>query len=318
MNILGQEKPIFPKLSRHPLTEVGPDISVENSRALSSTFVLPRGDWATVFECMCANFPTIAAERWRDRFLRGRILDANKQPIAIAHLYRAGLRIHYFREVPDEKPIPFFESIIYADAHLIVVDKPHFLPVIPAGNYVEQTLLARLIARFDNPEIAPLHRIDRHTAGLVLFSAQRASRAAYQALFRHRKIEKCYEAIAPALPYLEFPLTRSSRIVRGEPFFRSREIAGEVNAETRIEVRERGSDYWRYALHPVTGRKHQLRVHMAALGAPICNDPFYPEARDTALDDYARPLKLLACELHFIDPLDNSERHFASRLTLDR
>lgn len=291
---------------------------MKNAGALSSTFILPHGDWSTVFECLCANFPTIDAQRWRDRFMRGRVLDANKQSIEIAHPYRTGLRIYYFREVPNEKPIPFFESIIYADAHLIVADKPHFLPVIPAGDYVEQTLLARLIARFNNPDLAPLHRIDRHTAGLVLFSAQRATRAAYQALFRDRNIEKYYEALAPALPHLEFPLTRSSRIGRGEPFFRSQEITGEANAETRIEVIERVDDDWRYALYPITGKKHQLRVHMAALGAPICNDPFYPHVRDAAPDDYTRPLKLLARELRFIDPIDGSPRHFSSRITLNR
>lgn len=289
-----------------------------NLHAVASTFILPLGAWETVLDCLCASFPAIDAERWRERFLRGRILDANKNPIDIAHAYRAGLRIYYFREVPNEKPIPFVESVIYADAHLLVVDKPHFLPVMPAGNYVEQTLLARLIAQFGNPDIAPLHRIDRLTAGLVLFSAQRATRAAYQTLFRDRKIDKCYEALAPALPHLEFPMTRSSRLARGEPFFRSQEIAGEANSETRIEVCAREGNYWRYALYPITGKKHQLRVHMAALGAPICNDPFYPEVCETAFDDYTRPLKLLARELRFIDPLDGSERHFVSRFILDR
>ena len=240
-----------------------------NLHAVASTFILPLGAWETVVDCLCASFPAIDAERWRERFLRGHILDANKNPIDIAHAYRAGLRIYYFREVPNEKPIPFVESVIYADAHLLVVDKPHFLPVMPAGDYVEQTLLARLIAQFGNPDIAPLHRIDRHTAGLVLFSAQRATRAAYQTLFRDRKIDKCYEAIAPALPHLEFPMTRSSRLARGEPFFRSQEIAGATNSETRIEVCAREGNYWRYALYPITGKKHQLRVHMAALGAAI-------------------------------------------------
>jgi tRNA pseudouridine32 synthase/23S rRNA pseudouridine746 synthase len=270
-----------------------------------------------VFECLCAQFPAIDRERWRDRFARGRILDENRQPIGIGHSHREGLRIYYFREIFDEKPIPFSESIVHADAHLIAVDKPHFLPVAPVGEYVEQTLLARLIARFGNAEIAPLHRIDRHTAGLVLFSAQRNSRAAYQTLFRDRKMEKCYEAIAPALAHLEFPLTRCSRIARGEPFFLSREIDGEANSETRLEVSERNGDIWRYSLRPITGKKHQLRVHMAALGAPICNDPFYPTVREDALDDYARPLKLLARELRFSDPIDGKERHFISRLTLE-
>lgn len=278
--------------------------------------MLPQGHWLTVFECLCASFPAIAGERWRDRFQRGRVLDENRAPIDIEHPYRAGLRVHYFREVADEKPIPFTASILYADAHLIVADKPHFLPVTPAGNYVEQTLLARLTQQLNNPELVPLHRIDRHTAGLVLFSAQRASRAAYQNLFRDRIIAKYYEAIAPALPHLQFPLTRRSRIARGEPFFRSQEIEGDSNTETRIEVIARNGEYWRYALFPITGKKHQLRVHMAALGAPICNDAFYPTVCDELADDYTRPLQLLARELRFIDPLTHIERHFSSRLTL--
>ncbi len=285
--------------------------------AIASCFVLPPGDWKTVFDCLCANFPAIAAERWRDRFLRGRILDGDRQPLALAQEYRAGLRIYYFREVPAEKSIPFFESIVHADADLIVVDKPHFLPVAPVGEYVEQTLLARLIKQFGSDEIAPLHRIDRHTAGLVLFSVRRSSRAAYQSLFRDRAIEKTYEAIAPALPHLQFPMTRRSRIVRGEPFFRSCEIEGEANTETRIDIIDRSGDDWHYRLHPVTGKKHQLRVHMAALGAPIRNDAFYPVVNDAGFDDHSRPLQLLARELRFIDPLTGRPRIFTSALHLN-
>lgn len=289
---------------------------MERPPTIASTFVLPQGRWTTVFDCLCASFPAIDAERWRERFLRGRILDGNREPLDISTRYRTGLRIHYFREVPNETPIPFVETIVHADAHLIVADKPHFLPVTPVGEYVEQTLLARLIARFNNPDIVPLHRIDRHTAGLVLFSAQPSSRSAYQSLFVDRKIGKRYEAIAPALPGLTFPLTRQSRIVRGEPFFRSCEIDGESNTETRIDVLESAGEYWRYDLYPVTGKKHQLRVHMAALGAPIRNDAFYPQVCDALLDDYARPLKLLARELSFVDPITGRARHFTSGLTL--
>ncbi|HEY3700101.1 MAG TPA: pseudouridine synthase [Spongiibacteraceae bacterium] len=282
-----------------------------------STFILPRGNWPTVLECLCAKFPTIARERWCDRFARGLVLDADKLPLDATHIYREGLRVHYFREVPDEKPIPFIESVLHVDDHLIVVDKPHFLPVMPAGEYVEQTLLRRLQRRFKNPELTPLHRIDRHTAGLVLFSVQRARRSAYQTLFREHKMFKRYEAIAPALPHQQFPLLRASCIIAGEPFFCSQEVAGIPNAETRIDVLDRRDDLWRYALYPISGKKHQLRLHMAALGAPICNDPFYPAARAEADDDYAHPLKLLACELRFIDPISGIERHFETQLTLN-
>lgn len=283
----------------------------------ASTLYLPAGPWATVLDCLCDRFGAISREQWLDRIARGRVLDAEGQPIAQDLAYREGLRIHYFREVPNETPIPVLETILYADEHLVVADKPHFLPVTPAGEYVEQTLLRRLIHRLDNPDLVPLHRIDRHTAGLVLFSANKRTRAAYQALFPTRKIEKCYEAIAPALPDVEFPKLHKTRLVEGEPFFRMREGAGDSNTETLIEVLERNGELWRYGLYPVTGKKHQLRVHMAALGAGICNDPFYPDVLKDAPDDLNRPLKLLAKSLKFADPLTGQEREFHSELTLD-
>lgn len=283
----------------------------------ASTLYLPPGSWSTVLDCLCDHFSTISREQWLDRIARGRVLDGQGQPVGIDLVYREGLRIHYFREVPDEKVIPVQESILFADEHLIVADKPHFLPVTPAGEYVEQTLLRRLIRRLDNPHLVPLHRIDRHTAGLVLFSANPHSRSAYQSLFPTRQIEKRYEAIARALPQHDFPLVHKSRLVEGEPFFRMQEGAGVSNTETAVEVREKNGELWRYGLYPVTGKKHQLRVHMSALGAGICNDPFYPQVLKDAQDDYARPLKLLAQGLRFLDPLTGQEREFESRIRLD-
>ncbi|KAA8701226.1 MULTISPECIES: pseudouridine synthase [Pseudomonas] len=283
----------------------------------ASTLYLPPGTWATVLDCLCEHFRAIGREQWLDRIARGRVLDGNGQPIGVDLAYKEGLRIHYFREVPDEKPIPVHETILYADEHLVVADKPHFLPVTPAGEYVEQTLLRRLIRRLDNPSLVPLHRIDRHTAGLVLFSANPQSRSAYQQLFPTRRIDKFYEAIAPALPALTFPLVHKSRLVEGEPFFRMQEGPGVSNTETAVQVREKNGDLWRYGLFPVTGKKHQLRVHMTALGASICNDPFYPEVIKDAVDDYANPLKLLAQGVRFIDPVTGEERSFSSRIVLE-
>ncbi|MCU7650015.1 MULTISPECIES: pseudouridine synthase [Pseudomonas] len=292
-------------------------VSFSAAQHQASTLYLPPGPWATVLDCLCDHFKAISREQWLDRFARGRVLDGQGQPIAVELAYREGLLIHYFREVPNEKVIPVQETVLYADEHLVVADKPHFLPVTPAGEYVEQTLLRRLIRRFDNPHLVPLHRIDRHTAGLVLFSANPGSRSAYQALFPTRQIEKRYEAIAGALPELVFPLLHKSRLVDGEPFFRMQEVPGVSNTETLVEVREKHGDLWRYGLYPVTGKKHQLRVHMSALGAAICNDPFYPQVLKDAEDDPAKPLKLLAQGLRFIDPLTGQEREFESGIRLD-
>ena len=282
----------------------------------ASTVHLPPGPWSTVLDCLCAHFDKIGRVQWLDRIERGRVLDGQGVPVTPDTPYRAGMCIRYYREVEDEAPIPFEERVLHVDEHLVVADKPHFLPVTPAGRFVRQTLLARLVERLGNPQLVPLHRIDRGTAGLVLFSANPATRDAYQALFRQRAIVKRYEALAPPLPALEFPLWRRSRLVRGEPFFRMQEVAGEPNSETRIELLERDAIDWRYALYPVSGRKHQLRLHMAALGAPIRNDPLYSSWPGNDADDPQRPLCLLAQELRFVDPLDGRARTFRSSLEL--
>lgn len=282
----------------------------------ASTLHLPPGAWSTVLDCLCDHFAAIPRERWLDRIARGRVLDADGAPITAKTPYRVGVPVHYFREVADEPTIPGEVRVLHADEHLVVVDKPPFLPVTPAGAYVTQTVLARLVAATGKSDLVPLHRLDRLTSGVLLFSSRPDTRDAYQRLFRERRIGKTYEALAPPLPELDFPLVRRSRIERGEPFFRMREVPGEPNSETRIEVIGRDASLWRYRLRPVTGRKHQLRLHMAGLGAPIANDPLYPQLAASAPDDPARPLQLLASALDFVDPLTGEPRHFESSRVL--
>jgi len=283
---------------------------------LPSRLQLPPGHWSSLLDGLCARFPRIDRAQWQDRFARGRVQDPQGRALAPDMPWQVGLEIQYFREVADEPVVPFAETILHLDAQLLVADKPHFLPVTPAGGYVRETLLARLVARTGNTELAPLHRLDRLTAGLVLFSTQAATRDAYQRLFRERRIEKTYEALAPALPGLAFPLQRDSRLVPGEPFFRMAEVPGEPNARSRIELIEAEGPVWRYRLLPETGRKHQLRVHMAALGAPIEGDDLYPLLRPRPDETVESPLQLLAQGLAFDDPLSGEPRRFSSRRRL--
>lgn len=265
-----------------------------------------------MFEALCAHFPNVAPDTWRDRFARGRVLDADGCAVGIAAGFRMGALIYYFREVEGERAVPFAEAVVHADAHLVVAVKPHFLPVAPTGAWVRETLLTRLVEGFDNPALVPLHRIDRDTAGLVMFSAHPDTRSIYQALFRERRVHREYLATVPPLPQLRFPHVYRSRLEAGEPFFRVREAPGEVNSETRVDVLERSPRVWRYRLQPVTGRKHQLRVHMAALGAPILNDRYYQELQPEGADDHARPLQLFARALRFEDPLTGEHRSFVA------
>lgn len=278
----------------------------------ASIVFLPPGAWTSILDCLCDRFPAVSRAEWLDRFARERVLDSHGIPLTPETSFRAGLKVQYFREVAHEPEIPFVESILYEDEHLLVADKPHFLPVVPGGQYVQQTLLSRLIHRTGNADLQPLHRLDRHTAGLVLFSQKKSTRGLYQALFREQTIDKSYEAIAPALPHLEFPLRRQSRIERGESFFLSQETDGPFNAETHIHVLEKGTEFWRYHLKPVSGKKHQLRLHLAALGAPIRYDAFYPQVRNDELDDHAKPLQLLAKQIQFVDPVTHIQHLFTS------
>ncbi|WP_295572058.1 pseudouridine synthase [uncultured Stenotrophomonas sp.] len=280
---------------------------------LPSRLQLPPGHWPSLLDGLCARFPRIDRAQWQDRFARGRVQDVQGRVLSPDMPWQVGLEILYFREVADEPVIPFAETILHLDEHLLVADKPHFLPVAPAGSYVRETLLARLVARTGNTDLVPLHRLDRLTAGLVLFSTQPATRDAYQRLFRERRIEKTYEALAPALPGLAFPLQRHSRLAPDEPFFRMGEVPGEPNARSRVELVEAQGAIWRYRLLPETGRKHQLRVHMAMLGAPIVGDGLYPQlsVRPEGADE--PPLQLLAQRLAFNDPLSGERRRFRSR-----
>ena len=277
---------------------------------------LPEGQWSGMLAFLVERYPQISAAQWQDRMARGEVVSGDGTVLGPDSAYRRGMRIFYYRELERETPIPFQEAILFQDEHLLVVDKPHFLPMTPGGRFVQETLLTRLKKKFDSTDLTPIHRLDRETAGVVIFSRQVASRGAYQSLFQRREVHKTYEALAPALAGRDFPFTYRSRMVDGDKFFLMREEEGDANSETVIDVIERRGDVNLYRLHPHTGRKHQLRVHLASLGIPIVNDAFYPVARPCKEDDMSQPLQLLARGIDFIDPLTGEARHFESRRTL--
>jgi tRNA pseudouridine32 synthase/23S rRNA pseudouridine746 synthase len=262
-------------------------------------------------------FPAIAGPSWAERLARGDVVDAQGTPLSADSHVRQGMRIWYYRELETETPIPFEEQVIFRDEHLLVVDKPHFLPMIPTGRFLRETLLVRLKQKLDLPHLTPIHRLDRETAGVVIFSHNLATRGTYQSMFQKRSIRKVYEALAPVLQGREFPFTYRSRMVDGDKFFVMREEPGEPNSETFVELLETRGDVARYRLHPHTGRKHQLRLHMASLGVPILNDAFYPVALPCKGDDFSAPLQLLARSIAFDDPLTGEARRFDSGRVLD-
>ncbi len=289
----------------------------------ASCVALPHGKpalWPLLVDFLAERLSGVDRAAWAERLSRGEVLDDMGEPLSPDAPFQAGARIHYYRHLDDEPAIPFEETVLFQDEHLLVADKPHFLPVTPGGRYVQQSLLVRLKRRTGIDSLSPIHRIDRETAGLVLFSLRAQDRNAYQALFRDRAVHKTYEAIAPHRPGLRFPLTRRSRIEEErERFFCMVEADGEPNSETSIEQTEVRGAWARYTLSPVTGKRHQLRVHMNALGAPIVGDQFYPQVLrgPDEPEDFTDPLRLLARGIAFTDPVTGQKRSFRSRLELD-
>jgi tRNA pseudouridine32 synthase/23S rRNA pseudouridine746 synthase len=273
---------------------------------------LPAGAWSYLLDFLVQRFPHIDADTWKARMARGEVVDAQGQRLVPDSPYRHGMCVFYYRELEGETPIPYEEIILHQDAHLLVVDKPHFLPVTPSGRFLHETLLVRLKRKTGLSHLTPIHRLDRETAGVIVFSHRPDTRGLYQALFREKAVTKIYEAFAPHLPGATFPFTYRSRLVRGQAFFRTEEAAGEPNSETQIDVLARHGEFSLYALRPITGKKHQLRVHLASLGIPIVNDAFYPEALPCKGDDFSLPLQLLARSIAFTDPVSGQARLFAS------
>jgi tRNA pseudouridine32 synthase/23S rRNA pseudouridine746 synthase len=272
------------------------------------------GPWATLREHLVERLPVPPA-RVDAMLAEGRIVD-HDGPLGPDAPFVPRSVIWFHRDLPDEAPVPFDVDVVHRDEEIVVVDKPHFLATIPRGRHVRETALVRLRHRLGLPMLSPAHRLDRVTAGLVLFVIEPAKRGTYQNLFRDRRVTKTYEAIAPHDPALTLPRVVRSRIVKERGVVTAREVPGEPNAETLVELVGARDGTARYRLTPRTGRTHQLRVHMASLGLPLLGDPFYPVVRDVPLDDFRAPLQLLARELAFPDPRTGEQRVFRSRRTL--
>ncbi|RPK37661.1 Ribosomal large subunit pseudouridine synthase A [Streptomyces sp. ADI91-18] len=248
----------------------------------------------------------------------GRVLGMGGRVLRPEDPYEPGSYLWFHRDMPPEPAVPFPIGVVYRDEHLLVADKPHFLATTPRGSHVTQTALARLRDELDLPALSPAHRLDRLTAGLVMFSIRPEDRGAYQLLFQNRRVGKQYEALAPLDPALALPRTLRSRIEKTRGVIAAAEIpGGEPNAETLVELAESKGDTGRYRLTPHTGRTHQLRVHMNSLGLPIFGDPVYPKVTDPDPLDYRRPLQLLARVLEFTDPVTGIAHRLESRRTLE-
>ena len=284
----------------------------------SSKVTLPQHNtgFDTVLDYLAFKFPQIARSVWLQRMDAGNVHWPDSERITEQTAYKAQGLVHYYREVASEPKIPFKEQILYQDEHILVVHKPHFLTLMPGGVFVNECLQRRLQVSTGNDDLQGLHRLDRMTAGLVLFSCDVSTRAAYHALFSERKISKRYQAVAQVDASQN--LVGQSWVVKNrlakskKPSFLMRVADGDANSHSNIRCIAQRQDKALFELEPVTGRTHQLRVHMQSLGMPLLNDNFYPVLQDKSADNFEQPLQLLAKSLAFVDPITGEERFFES------
>ncbi|MCX2749637.1 RluA family pseudouridine synthase [Arthrobacter sp. MI7-26] len=288
------------------------------------------GPWDTAMDYMMHRWGHIDPQGIEDRFDAGEIVGEGGAPLDRQTPLEEHTFIWYYRTLPPETRMPVEIDILHQDEHLLVVDKPHFLPTTPGGTYIQESALVRLRNQLDLPDLIPMHRLDRMTAGVLLLSTNPETRGKYQVLFEKRQVQKEYECVsaaAPAagFPAVGFPAVVRNRMTKSRSYLLAEVVDGEPNAETRIELLRTfdGGTHDAgvarralYRLEPHTGKTHQLRVHMASLGLGIVNDAFYPELLDKAPDDYSKPLQLLARGIRFVDPISKQAVEYRSRLEL--
>ncbi|SHL95127.1 pseudouridine synthase [Actinacidiphila paucisporea] len=272
------------------------------------------GRWTTVRDHLLERYgPVAGADQVEAMLAAGRFVTV-QGPVDAATPYEPGGWVWFHRDRAPEAEVPYAVDVVHRDERIVVADKPHFLATTPRGRHITQTALSRLRDSLDLPLLSPAHRLDRLTAGLVLFVVRPEDRGAYQTLFRDRQVRKEYEGVARHDPAVRLPLTVRSRIVKERGRMAAEEQAeGPPNAESRVELLEHRDGLGRYLLLPATGRTHQLRLHMAGLGLPLLHDPLYPRQLPEAdADDWSRPLQLLARALEFTDPLTGRTVRFES------
>jgi len=245
------------------------------------------------------------------KVLAGEVVCADGSVVDETTELSAGAYIYWYRDLPDEVVVPFDVPVLYRDENIVVVDKPHFLATMPRGGHVVQTALVRLRRSLGLSELSPAHRLDRLTAGVLVFTARREVRGAYQTMFAAGAVSKTYLARSSAGTLAE-PVEIRNRIVKRRGSLQAVIEPGAVNAVTFVEPAGDGL----FRLTPSTGRTHQLRVHMNSLGLSIDGDPLYPTVLDVAAGDFSTPLQLLAHRLAFTDPVTGVEREFVSERTL--
>ena len=288
-----------------------------------SKITLPQENkgWKNIAEFLIERFPLIEKSIWLSRLNLGKVHWQNGDRVDLNTAFVANRTLCYYREVEKELEVPFEHNIIHQDQHILVTCKPHFLPVTPGGQAVNECLLERLRQEQDLEDIVAMHRLDRETAGLVIFSINAKTRGTYCQLFADRKITKCYQAVAQlpeTINSLALPQKWSitNRLQKSKPAFIMHEVDGDINAHSEISLVDKNNQLGLFDLKPITGKTHQLRLHMSKIGTPILNDKFYPKLLPEKPENFEQPLQLLAKSLSFIDPISGIQHHYNSQRKL--
>lgn len=257
----------------------------------------------------------------RRRFAAGEVVLRDRTPLRPDSELSAGTDIFFYRRPAPETPVPYEIATVYEDENILIVDKPPFLATMPRAAHITETVTVRLRRATGNEELTPAHRLDRMTSGLLLLTKRREIRGAYQEMFARREVYRRYEAVAAYDPSLQ-PGQWAHHIVKRHGELASTILADEppnsftnflgaspLSAAENQDLRQRyglEGDFARYALEPITGRTHQLRVQMLDNRVPILGDPVYPTPQPFGKEDFTAPM-LLRCEtIRFTDPITNT------------
>lgn len=318
---------ILPRVEELP-AELAPSNTAPNNTTPNNTAP------ATIADYLIARFYPNDPQIIHARFNTGEVRLDDGTILTGDSPYMPGERIWYFRELADEPQLPSDMPVLYEDEHVLAIDKPHFLPTTPRGSYIAQTALTKLRVREQNPLLIPIHRLDRPTAGVLLFAKTVEARRPFQMMFQHRQVSKTYRAVAPVpadAAAAEQALSAEGLQVRSHiqkirdqlqvQQLSEQECAAqgvEPNTLTTVKILRtftpsaQAVEGWRaepnrewalYDLAPHTGKTHQLRAHLNMLSSPILGDVLYPQVLPDAPDRPEYPLQLLAYSLHFEHPI---------------